>query len=121
MGYGRYGAVKTFVGNIAFPSKLEASVYKLLLTYENVTNIKLQDSVTVKEKCPTCGDGPINWKVDFSYIDSDTKQKVYVEAKGVEGHSYKLRKKLWKANPPGVLHVYKGSYKNPKLVETIGE
>jgi len=118
----KFNAIKTIVNGITFPSKLEASVYSILLLRERageIRDIKLQASVVVKEKCETCGDGPIVWKIDFSFIDCQTEDKVYCEAKGAEVSSYKKRKKIWKSDPPAKLEIWKGSARNPQLVETI--
>ena len=119
----KYGAIKTIVDGIAFPSKLEAGVYQLLKLREmagEIREIKLQQGVTLKEKCPTCGDGPVVFKVDFSAVDCVSGDLFYIEAKGAEVASFLKRKRLWKANPPARLEIWKGSAAYPRLTEVIG-
>jgi len=122
MGWHKYKAQRTIVNGITFPSKLEAAVYEILLLREKageISDIKCQQAVTVKQKCPTCGDGPTNWKVDFSFVDCKTGDTVYCEAKGIQTSDYIKRKRLWKADPPYKLEIFKGSWKYPKLDEVI--
>jgi hypothetical protein len=104
-----------------FPSKFEAAVYYLLVLREKtgeIKNIKRQQTVVLQ-------DGPrevrITWKVDFSFEICATGKTGYAEAKGFETADYKLKLKLWRANPPARLEVYKGNYKKPKLDEVVGE
>lgn len=118
----KYRAQKTLIGGHEFPSKLEASVYSILLLRERageVTDIKRQQAVRLKEKCSMCGAGPVVWKVDFSAINSKTGELFFVEAKGEETGDYIKRKKLWKADPPYRLEIWKGSWRNPVLTEVI--
>lgn len=118
----KYGATKTRVGNLTFSSRLEASVYQLLKLRERageVENIQCQVTVTLKEKCPTCGDEPLRWKVDFSYWDPRTNSTVYVEAKGLETNHFKKQKKWFKTNRIGKLEIWKGSHEKPYLSEVI--
>lgn len=100
-----------------FSSKLEHAVYQLLLEKEKlglISEIKSQQSVELQ-------DGPretsIRWRVDFSFTEDG--KTVYCEAKGVETGEYKLKLKMWRFRPPAKLYIYKGSFRNPKLVETI--
>lgn len=102
-----------------FPSKLEAAVYYKLLEREKVgaiKNIKRQQQVVLQG-------GPretrITWRIDFSFEISDTGELCYAEAKGIENADYKIKLKLFRANPPGRLEIWRGSYKNPKLVEIV--
>lgn len=112
----KYGAKKTVNG---FPSKLEAAVYEILLLRQKngeLSDIKRQHTVTLQ-------DGPrdvlIQWRIDFSYIDTKTQQRCFCEAKGFSTDVYLLKLKLFRKNPQGRLEIYKGTYKNPKLVEII--
>lgn len=116
----KFGAKRTIVNGISFPSKLESAVYSqylILLKAGEIEDLLLQSSVTLKEKCPECGDGPVIWKVDFSFMENG--KKTYAEAKGVETSDYKKRKKLWKRNPPAKLYIWKGTWRYPKIVEII--
>jgi len=118
----KYSAQKTIVNGIAFGSKLEAAVYNILLIREKageIKNIKMQDAIILKEKCQECGDGPVSWKVDFSFIDSKSGEKIYCEAKGIETSDYKRRKRHWKKHPPAKLEIWKGAYNRPMLHEVI--
>jgi len=122
MGWHKYKAQKTIVNGITFPSKLEAAVFEILLLREKageISDIKCQQAVTVKQKCPTCGDGPVKWAVDFSFKDVMTHERIYCEAKGVKVASYIKRLRLWKADPPARLEIWEGSWKYPKLTQVI--
>lgn len=102
-----------------FPSKLESAVYDLLLVRQNVgeiREIKRQQTVVLQA-------GPretrIAWKVDFSCEEIASGQELYIEAKGIETAEYRLKLKLWRANPPGALEIWKGNYKRLVLAERI--
>lgn len=118
----KYGAQKTIVDGVEFGSKLEAAVYQILKLREKageISDIQLQDTVTLKSKCEACGDGPVRWKVDFSFIKNSTGQREYAEAKGVHTSTFRKQLRLWKSNPPTRLEIWKGSYESPRLVEII--
>ncbi len=122
MGFHKFGAVKTVVNGISFSSKLESAVYRLLLLRQKageIKEIKMQVPIRLKEKCVTCGDGPVVYKVDFGCEKPDGEM-FYVESKGFRDASYIRREKLWRKNPPAKLEVWTGSYKYPKLSEVIG-
>lgn len=100
-----------------FPSKLEAAVYQLLKLRERageISDIKRQQTVVLQEGSR---DVRITWRVDFSFIERN--ELVYAEAKGIENADYKLKLKLWRANPPAPLEIWKGHHMRPKLVERI--
>lgn len=102
-----------------FPSKLEAAVYGILLGREKlgeIKEIKRQQTVILQEGSR---ETKITWRVDFSFIETKTGEVCYAEAKGFETADYKLKLKLWRANPPATLEIYQGSYKQPKLTERI--
>lgn len=96
-------------------SKLEASVYQILVLRERlgqISDIKQQVLVDL-----SCG---IRWKVDFSFLDKARDEIMYAEAKGVETERYRLCLKLWRGgHGPGYLEVWKGSFQRPTLVEII--
>lgn len=107
----KYGAKKS--GD--FPSKLEASVYQLLLLREKakeISEIKRQVRVELTDAC-------IATKVDFSFTENSTGQTVFCEAKGVETERWNLIKRLWRFYGAGPLEIFKGTYMRPQLVETI--
>lgn len=102
-----------------FPSKLESAVFDILTLRERageITDIKRQQVVELQGGGR---DTRITWRLDFSYTDVTNGKTVYVEAKGFEEQIYKRNLKMWRFNPPAKLEIYKGSYKNVKLVEVI--
>jgi hypothetical protein len=118
----KFKATKVFVGGESFPSKLEYALWNVLKTRElagEIKDIKRQVNVRLKEKCEACGDGPVDFSVDFSFTDVNSGATQYAEAKGVRVSSYIKREKLWVKNPPGRLEVWGGSYKRPKLLKVI--
>lgn len=111
----KYGAKRAD----GFPSKLEAAVYGILLTRERlgeIKSIKRQQTVVLQDGGR---ETKITWRVDFSFSDCATDACCYAEAKGFETADYKIKLKLWRANPPARLEIYKGDYRRPKLVEVI--
>lgn len=120
----KYGNIRTN----GMGSKLEASVYQILCLKEKagmITSIQKQVRVLLAtEKITYELTGkivfrPIYWKVDFSYIDQPNAKKVWVEAKGVETRDYKAKLKIWRESGPGLLEIYKGSWRSPRLVEVV--
>ena len=114
--FGKFNAKRTADG---FPSKLEASVYQLLLLRERCGEIK-----EIKRQCVIrLLDGPkdvmINWKCDFSYINCSTGVLHYCEAKGVRTNDFILKLKLYKATQSAPLEIYSGDYRRPTLTERI--
>lgn len=110
-GRSKYNAVRSG----GFGSKLEACVHEILQNRERagqISDIKQQDRVDL-----SCG---IFWKVDFSFTDNNTGERVWCEAKGVETERYRICLKLWRGgHGAGKLEIWKGSYTNPKLVEIV--
>lgn len=111
----KFGAEKTADG---FPSKLEASVYQtLLLRVEagEIRDIRRQHQLRFP-----CG---VGWKLDFSFVECATGDTVYCEAKGAEVETYRLKKTMYGGCPylesAGKLEIWKGTHRNPVLVETI--
>lgn len=96
-----------------FSSKLEAAVYAMLESRANVTNIKCQTKVYLT-------DAKILYIVDFSYEDASSGALVFVEAKGMETPTWRLKRRLWQHYGPGKLEIWKGSHARPYLAETIG-
>lgn len=102
-----------------FPSKLEASVYNILLLRERageIAEIKRQQTVVLQDGSSK---ERICWKVDFSAVDKETENIFYIEAKGVETEAYRIKLKLYRKNIPTRLEIWKGSYKGPVLAEVI--
>lgn len=112
---GKYGSKKTEYDGISFPSKLEASVYQILKIMEKageIKDLKTQEYVYLTE-------ARIAYIADFSYIDCKSGEKVWAEAKGLETDVWRIKRRLWAYFGPGQLVIYKGTYRNPKLYETI--
>lgn len=110
----KLGAKKVTVDGHKFPSKLEAAVYVMLKRKFDsglLLGIELQDKVYLT-------DAKILFKPDFKVTALDGTF-FWVEAKGMELPVYAIKKRLWKVYGPGDLHVYKGSYTNPKLSEVV--
>jgi hypothetical protein len=102
-----------------FPSKLESAVHDFLKKREylgEITDIKLQQTVVLQDGGR---DQRITWRVDFSFIRKIDGELVYAEAKGFQTDVYRLKLKLFKANPPADLEIYGGSYQRLKLLEKI--
>jgi len=95
-------------------SKLERAVHGIMKLREKageIRDLKQQRRVDL-------GDG-IDWAVDFSFIDNKTGEKTWAEAKGLEDARYRICKKLWKSRGPGPLEIWKGHYRQPRLVEIV--
>lgn len=112
----KYGAERVELpSGESFPSKLEAAVYEILRLRERageISEIKRQDSVSL-------GFG-LRWKVDFSFTVNATGARQWAEAKGVWDRQAKRNLKMWDAGAgPGPLEIWQGSYRAPKLVETV--
>lgn len=102
-----------------FGSKLESAVHDHLVFRESVgeiSDIKRQQTVVLQDGAR---DVRITWRVDFSFFEKRSMKVVYCEAKGIETQEYKLKLKMWRANPPATLEIWKGSYQNPRMVERI--
>lgn len=124
----KYNASKTAIAGQVFDSKLEASVYAVLMIRQRtgeLRDVKIKPQVRLVEPCRCCGGDScggatiVNWTVDFSAVRTDTGATIYIEAKGVEGPDYRRRKRIWKAAPPALLEIWKGSHVRPVLAETI--
>ena len=110
----KYRAVRTADG---FPSKLEASVYGLLQLRERlgeISELKRQQKIVLLDGAPK---ERITWRIDFAFTENG--KMAYAEAKGVEDRAFKLKLKMYKANPPAKLYIYKGNYRRPFISEII--
>jgi hypothetical protein len=98
-----------------FPSKLESAVHDELLRRQilgEIKNIKRQQVVDLGFT--------IKWKIDFSFELVETGELIYAEAKGIETEDFKLKLKLYRyGQGKHPLEIYRGSYKSPKLTETV--
>ena len=110
-------------------SKLERAVYEILTWREKsgeISDIKCQHSVTLgtetiqNYRTQEKRERVLRWKVDFSFIDNKTGNRVWCEAKGVEGPLYRRQLKMWRAGAgPGLLEIWKGDYRRPTCVEIV--
>lgn len=108
---GKYG--NTRVGN--FSSKLEKAVYDVLVNRElsgELRDIKTQQHVRLTR-------ANILYIPDFSAIEVDSGRTIYVEAKGMETQSWRIKKRLWKYYGAGPLEIWMGSYAKPFLKERL--
>lgn len=111
----KYAAQKVEYDHHSFASKFEAALYQWIKLRElngEVTDVKCQETVYLTE-------ARIIYKPDFSYIDSQTKKKIYAEAKGFETPEWRIKRRLWEYYGPGILEIYKGSYTSFQLHETL--
>lgn len=110
----KYSAKKVSHAGYSFGSKLEASVYDLLLLDKVagvIATIQCQASVYLT-------DARILYKPDFKITNVDGKEW-YCEAKGFETPVWAIKLRLWRFYGPGELHVYKGSAARPYLDEIV--
>lgn len=100
----KYGAVKTTVNGINFDSRAEAAFYSYLLPQQKIgriTKIELQKTFTLY--------AGIKYRADFVLTMPDKSQR-YIDVKGVETATFKLKKKLFEKDV-GPLEVVKASYR----------
>lgn len=112
----KYNAQRTARG---FPSQLEEAVYDQLLWLQRggvIRDLKRQQTVVLQ---PGPREERITWRIDFSYTDCATGELVYAEAKGHETGEYINKLKMFRANPPTKLEIWKGTAANPKIVEIV--
>ena len=107
----KFGAIRSN----GYGSKLENAVYQILLLREKsgeIKDIRKQHLVDLGYR--------IFWKVDFSFLEISTDERVWAEAKGIETERYRICLKLWRyGNGPGKLEIWKGSYQRPTLDEIV--
>ncbi len=114
-GRANYGAVKTR----GMGSKFEAAVYDILKLRElagEIKDIKCQQPVVLQPGPRTV---KITWKVDFSFCLVSDGSLEYVEAKGFESDVYRMKLKMFRAQRPAPLTIYKGTYRRPFIAERI--
>lgn len=102
-----------------FDSQLEKAVHEVLLLREKaglIGDIRRQQTIVLQGGKQVTR---IAVKIDFTAEDKKTGERFAIEAKGFETAVWILKLKLWRANPPMALEIYKGNYLYPKLVERI--
>lgn len=109
----KYKAQKTRIDGLTFASKGEASCYEVLKNDPEIEILQTQPQVYLTA-------AKILYKPDFKCKEKKTGLVFYVEYKGVETASWRIKKKLWKSYGPSFLQIFKGSYNTGiKMVEEI--
>lgn len=111
----KYRAVKTEVNGIKFSSKLEARVYSELKKLEDAGKIKiksLQPKVYLSK-------AKILYKPDFECLNLETNEVYYVEAKGMELDTWRIKRRLYLAYGSNDLQIWKSVGQSVKCVETL--
>lgn len=111
----KYQNVKTEVSGLSFSSKLEASVFQILMLREKAGEIQFiqtQDHVYLTH-------ARVLYIPDFKCRDLKTGNDFWVEAKGFETPKWPIIKKLWQFYGPGTLEIWMGHHIRPSLVKTI--
>lgn len=98
----------------SFASKLEAAVWGILSLEQmagEISNLRQYENVFLTA-------ARIRMIPDFAYERDGVT--CYAEAKGHETDVYRLKYRLWKAGyGPGILRIFKGSYRRPFEAEII--
>lgn len=111
----KYGAQKISHAGFSFASKGEAALYDMLKLLERageLTNIKCQDTIYLT-------DARIMYKPDFRVVGGTSGQYEWHEFKGFETTDWRIKRRLWEHYGPGPLHIWKGSARSMKIVETL--
>lgn len=96
-------------------SKLEVAVCEILQWRQKAGEIRIvksQAHVYLTEAKYHC-------IPDFECFDLKLNDLFWVEAKGFEVQRWGDTKKLWRVYGPGPLEIWKGTYRKPRLVETL--
>lgn len=113
--YQKFRAQKVSHDGRNFSSKLEAAVYHLLKLREKAKEIEFVDHQShvylTKAK--------VHFIPDFRIFDYKLNDFVWVEAKGVELPTWRIKRRLWPFYGPGRLEVYKGNHNKVYLHETL--
>ncbi len=99
-----------------FDSKFEKAVFSLLSLRERGGEISLlaHHAGTV-----FLSEARIQFRPDFRFINCETGQTEYAEAKGFMTREYMLKEKLWRSYGPGPLTIYVGSASRISIRERI--
>lgn len=92
----KYRAKRTKVGEIEFPSKLEAERYKqliLMLQAGVISRLKLQEEFVINRpyQDPLTGEKmrAVVYRADFTYLDHESKRLIAEDTKGIETPVFK--------------------------------
>lgn len=99
----KFGAKRTKVAGVWFDSKGESVCDEYLSWLEKSGEIKI-----LERQC-TIPLGPygINYRADFKILDLIAKEEQYVEFKGMDTETWRLKKKLYAFHGPAKLFIYK--------------
>lgn len=99
-------------GIIDFDSKLEAAVYDIIKLRPATKLLQCQKTIYLT-------DSRIQYIADFEVLNEWTGEVYYIEAKGMETPSWRIKRKLWIKYGAGSLEIWKGHYEKPYLHETL--
>jgi hypothetical protein len=99
-----------------FDSKLEAALYDLLVLRERAGEIR---DLSHQPGTVFLSAARIQYRPDFRFTNCASGEVEYAESKGYPDAKWPLKKKMWRFYGPGKLEIWMGSYRSPKLVETI--
>lgn len=111
----KYGNKKVELDGRSFASQAEAALYVEIKNREKAGEIEFlqcQDHIYLT-------DARILYIADFKVKDLKTGEIVWMEMKGLEMPSWRIKRRLWKSYGPGTLLVYKMSADRPFLYETL--
>lgn len=111
----KYKNKKVHHAGYSFASQFECAVFNLLLLREKageIRDIQCQDHIYLTE-------ARICYIPDFKFVDLQTNNFAWAEAKGFETDVWKIKKRLWEHYGPGRLEIYKGNAKKVFLKETV--
>ncbi len=111
----KLGNTRVKLDGYSFASKLEAAVYlqlKISLLAGEIKILAHQPRVHLTE-------ARILYIPDFKCVNVKTNEIFFVEAKGFETPDWKIKKKLWEVYGPASLHIWRGTYRRPVLVEIL--
>lgn len=109
----KYGAERTTVDGIVFPSKAEAARYgelKLMATAGAIHSLELQPEFPLEiEGVPIKGDSgkQLRYIGDFSYIDARSGERVIEDVKGHRTEGYRLKKAIMRAMGRPITEVHR--------------
>lgn len=97
----KYKAKPTYVDGIRFPSKLEAAYYSQLKIRLQTNDIKY-----FLRQIPFDLPGGIKYYCDFMILENDNSIR-YIDTKGIETATFKLKKKQVEALYPIAIEIVK--------------
>ncbi len=93
-------------------SQLEISVCAMIGKRKDIRLLQVEDHIYLTR-------ARILYIPDFRCEDVETLEPIWIEAKGFEAPTWRIKRRLWKSYGPGPLLVYKGSAARPILHETL--